>query len=325
MNNIYKMAHTNCIKKFEENDDYFYQKVLEGFGGETDDNNLVVKEYMEFLERKTNNKKHTDLDKILKKLHNPKEIEKFIKKNEKILSDEDEAYLRAEELKSSKTTKEMHSKNGKYSSARRTVHNMIIKRLLNKGAKEKEPVVIFMAGLGGSGKGSIKGPILKGMGLSNKIINVDPDEIKYMLPDYKKIKGVLRAAKTHEESSDIAKKVVTMAVNQKYNLIIDGTMKNMSRTKKILMEAKKKGYRTIMRATQLPTHKAMERNVARYKGAKNKDDARLVPLEIIEKMGKDVNKSIHALKHTFDDYRVYDTDVPMGDKPILIEKGKKAN
>ena len=75
-----------------------------------------------------------------------------------------------------------------------------------------------------------------------------------------------------------------------------------------------------MRATQLSTHKAMARSVNRFKTEKE----RHVPLAVINDMGIKVNKSIHKLKHEFDDYRVYDTDVPKGSKPILLEKGKKS-
>jgi len=56
------MTYTNYNKKFEEGEDLFYQKVLEGFGECSEEE--TIRDYFAFLERKTDMKKHTDIKKV---------------------------------------------------------------------------------------------------------------------------------------------------------------------------------------------------------------------------------------------------------------------
>jgi predicted ABC-type ATPase len=284
------------------------------------------KEYFEtfeaYLERTQLNKGELDYVQVNKDLHNNMKIAEIDKKYKNLLTKDELKALKTYSIqykkhKDSKGT--FTNKKGIYTSERKKLHKKIVDKFLSLKTASKNPKVIFLAGVGGSGKSTL----LKAKGYSKKdYVIVDADNIKTKLPEFNKYPSHSRAMMVHEESGDVAQEVLKYAILKKINLIVDGTMKNTATAKKTIRMAKKRGYTTELLATQLPTHKALERNNLRYLRG-NEKDKRLVPPAIVKSMGTAVNKSIHTLKKDFDKYEIYNTDVKIGDDPILIERSEK--
>lgn len=134
-------------------------------------------------------------------------------------------------------------KNGRLTPEREAVHKKIIDDIL----AGKEPVKgqATMTMLGG-GPASGKSSVMSADTSNDKhAITVDPDYIKTKLPGYKELskKSSDAANIFHEESSALAKRLASVAYNENFNVIYDGTGdgSNNSVRKKIKV-ARERGY-----------------------------------------------------------------------------------
>ena len=324
VNDDNKLDMSDITKTYDIMYEYLEDSILRAFEGvKVKSTEAIKRDVLVRLDKMKKGAQKITIAKSISKLNNEKDIENFIKNSREFTKEEKKALIDGDiRFKASKDTKGLNSTNGVYTPKRKALHNKIANSFLMGKIKQKQPKVIFLAGVGGSGKSTA----LKAMGLNKKdYVIVDADAIKAKLPEFSKEPSMSRALLTHQESSDIVTKIIDEAIKQKLHLIVDGTMKNESKTKRIINSAKQHGYSTSMVATQLPTHKAMDRNIKRYEEdeVNPKELARFVPLPVIKKMGKEVNNSIHKMKKEFDNYAIYDTDVKKGENPILLEKGQR--
>lgn len=210
-------------------------------------------------------------------------------------------------------SKKLYSKNGKYTPSRKRIHNKIIRYFLRMDTKTKSPDIYVFGGPAGSGKTSTLARFVR-----ERTITVNNDDIKKKLTKYDpspiKRFPLIHAAFLHEESSDIEKELIDRAIRQKKDIILDRTLANYQKNRKLLRDAKKKGYRITVLGTNLPPHIALIRAASRFikKG-------RYVPLDIIAKKGNQTNASVMKMaKQKFvKKSRVYNTTKT---KPKLMYK-----
>lgn len=121
----------------------------------------------------------------------------------------------------------------------------------------RKPVAYVMGGGGASGKGTIKS-LLQDKGVipnthsdpTSGVIELDPDEIKARIPEYEALiaAGDSRAASVvHEESSDIAKRILAKAIGEdgsgsQYDLVYDVTLGDPKKGVALLQRLKAAGY-----------------------------------------------------------------------------------
>ena len=245
-------------------------------------------------------------------LHNEAEVKNSISKGMQSLSPQDAKALSSVEQEVSRgiNSKSMNMLGDKYKPERQRLHSMITKKILGNAKPSPNPSMIALGGVAGSGKSSIIKKALEG---TNYAI-IDNDAIKAFLPEYKQ-KGVGGAMFTHDEASEITKEIINHCIQNKIPFVLDSTLRNPDKYRSIINTAKSKGFKTQMMATQLPTHKAIDRAVNRYQ-----QEGRWVPPSLVAEMGVAVNKSIHDLKNDVDDYQIFDTDVEMGQPAKRIEQ-----
>ncbi len=131
------------------------------------------------------------------------------------------------------------------------------------GNKVKKPpagaqkVAFVMMGGTASGKTTAVKRLLgveKGSEIEDKgFVNFNPDDVKERLPEYKesinfehegkKVTARDAAFMVHEESSDIAHEVLEKALDEGYNVVVDGTGKNADKHIKTIERLKRLGYR----------------------------------------------------------------------------------
>lgn len=194
-------------------------------------------------------------------------------------------------LKGAADTKQLHAPNGIYSAERKAVHDRIVSHFLaGKAPATGKPTALFMAGGAASGKThALKAsPHLK----PKDAVEVNPDEIKEHLPEYQEMLkhgDRAAAAAVHEESSDIAKRLMHEAQQHRQNLLVDGTGDSArGKFADKLRKAHQAGYEVHAMYTTVPTGLAVERAVDRAHRT-----GRHVPIPEIERQHRNVSAYFH--------------------------------
>lgn len=212
-------------------------------------------------------------------------------------------------------TKECYSDgNGTYSRERKEIHRTILDDLFvnSKSAKPqsgKQPTFIMLGGRGGSGKTKFgKVGDAKVYDKQNYIV-LNSDEIKKCLPEYKGFNSF----ELHEESWDILNQAMQLAIKKGLNVVLDGTLSDLSSNEKFLKQFANAGYNIEMYFMHLSRGKAAKRALLRF----DYND-RYVPLDVLLNM-KDNEHNFDELKKYASKWAVYNNDVELGQEPILVD------
>lgn len=204
-------------------------------------------------------------------------------------------------------TKGLYSQDGQYSSEREHLHHQIIKEMMyGHQPAAGDPLVIFLGGGTASGKSSLSRLLVQSFKDDNEqVLVIDSDHIKAKLPEYQewiKKDPERAAAIVHDESSDIANELYIRCMKQKFNVILDGTMKSTEKYLRYIGIAKEEGYTVSAVVADVPLEEAMRRADVRFKIEK-----RRVPDEIIKQSHEQVPATFHELKERLDSFYLYDT------------------
>lgn len=175
-------------------------------------------------------------------------------------------------------TKDLHTdKDGNYSLDRLKLHAKIIGGF-KKGAqctKGKKPIAILTGGAPGSGKSTFLKKYAPWL-LSDKVYHIDADEVRAKLPEYEG----WNASATHEETSDITKKLIEgIGRPCEYDLIYDGTMNKAKKYKPLVKQLKDLGYEVHVIYLQVPEEVSRKRVLERYQRS-----GRYVPMAVIDEI-----------------------------------------
>lgn len=175
-------------------------------------------------------------------------------------------------------TKELHTNaNGEYSNERLKLHAKIISKF-KTGAQctgDNKPVAILTGGAPGSGKSTFLKKYAPWL-LSDAIYHIDADEVRAKLPEYEG----WNASATHEETSDITKKLIdNIGRPCEYDLIYDGTMNKAKKYKPLVKQLKDLNYEVYVIYLQVPEKVSRQRVLERYKRS-----GRYVPMAVIDEI-----------------------------------------
>ncbi len=213
----------------------------------------------------------------------------------------------------------MIGKNGKLKPERELLHRSIVKKHL-EGVKKPEgqPTMTFLGGGSAAGKSTFT-KNSKTFPKKDEAVSVDSDGIKGMLPEYKhmvKNKNSYAAGYAHEESSALAKRVMKVAQDQGYNVVLDGTGDNsVNSMMKKINQAREAGMYTKAEYCTVPTEVALER--ARARAAKT---GREIKADVIKNIHRNVSQIVPKIIGEFDECNVWNTE---GKTPILLASCKR--
>lgn len=172
------------------------------------------------------------------------------------------------------TVDKWKNRDGSYKRERKGVHDRIVGEFM---ADKKLPpadvkkVAIVMMGGPASGKTTIAKRVLGET--FNDFVNVNPDDVKEMLPEYqtalefdhqgKKTSARDAAWMSHEESIDIADEVYDRAVDGGYSLILDGTGKDAGYHVEEIQKLRNAGYHVQLLMPDLGVEEAVDRSEKR--------------------------------------------------------------
>ncbi len=213
----------------------------------------------------------------------------------------------------------------KYTAKRLKEHDAIITQILKEindpfPANGEKPVFVMLGGRGGSGKSA-----LDGLAYNKKnALVVDPDAIKEMLSEYRELVqkhskyAGLNAWEVHEESSDIAARLLEIGRERGMNVVLDATMSNAVSAEKKIIPFKQAGYRIEGAFMQMPPYEAAVKAVERGLKA----DGRFVPPDILLKNTNN-EENFQKITPLFDKWKMYGNNFfENGNKVYVISSSK---
>jgi len=197
----------------------------------------------------------------------------------------------------------------------RQVHDPWIRESLDGGVVHGDTQVTFMGGGSGAGKGSIQrsGDVTFRRGTTV----VDSDEAKKATPEHRELPDAgdnKAAAYVHEESSDMAQRLMAESIDRGYDTVLDGTGDSTfeKMAGKVARARQQGAQRVKAEYVTIDTDEALRR--AAQRAARS---GREVPEDVVTGTHEAVSKIFPKLADadTFDELRLWDN---MGDTPELI-------
>lgn len=200
---------------------------------------------------------------------------------------------------------------GSFTPERQALHDAIVRRHFQNATPVGDPVVTVLGGGPASGKSTAIGQL----SLPKNLVHIDTDEIRAMLPEYREGLGVIKeiAAITHEESDVINKRIARLAIEGRYNVLMDGTgngsLENL--TKKV-NGYRAGGGRVVGGYVTVDTDEAMTRMVKR-----GDRTGRYVPEEYLRGVHRGISEILPTAmeRGLFDEVSLWDNN---GATPILV-------
>ena len=195
------------------------------------------------------------------------------------------------------------------------VHDPYVEEILKGGIARPDPVMRFMGGGSGAGKGSLQatGKIV----LRKGSVVVDSDDAKKFLPEYETMvdsKNEFAAAFAHEESSFLGKRAMKESLESNFDTMLDGTGNSSIEkiTAKVNAARSQGAKRVVADYVTIDTDEAVRRATLRAE-----QTGRKVPLDTIRGTHESVSHVFpQAVKNDlFDEVRLWDNN---GDSPRLI-------
>ncbi|MEC1305431.1 zeta toxin family protein [Lysinibacillus capsici] len=206
------------------------------------------------------------------------------------------------------STKSTYYINNAYTSERLKLHDTIIKSLFKK-SNSLPFEALLLGGGSASGKSFVGELLLEAFKEENlDVTYIDADEIKKYIPEYNELLETndeyyikKAAAFVHDESSDIAEKLLNKCIDEKSNFIYDGTMKNLDKYQNLISTLRFFNYKIKGVIVDVPLETALERAQIRFQA-----EGRYVPHDVIIDSHKSVALTFSKLQDEFDEFVLYD-------------------
>ncbi len=182
--------------------------------------------------------------------------------------------------------------------------------LVKSAPKPEQPLAIFMCGPAGSGKTTIRGPLLEDLGIDDdNIIKADPDEI---IQSFEQWKGPGRM-QCHSASSYILYDILMpIFAASGYHVVFDTTCRDVGFAEKFMRLLKKHGYYIIMSSVYVSKKTALKRTEER-----GRISGRVVPRQFVELIYDQFMKAAKQYMKTkeIDEIRLFNNE---GSSAIMI-------
>lgn len=210
-----------------------------------------------------------------------------------------------------KDTEQHYRRGDRFTPEREELHGKIMDKY-TKGVKsvpaDKKPVALVMMGGTASGKSSID----KGIN-EDDFVQVDPDAVKGDIPEYHEaVSANARDAAfmVHEESGYLAKKIRQRAIDERKNVLIDGTGKNLNDYQNTIDQLREKGYEVTVMMPDLDVETAVARSAKRAERT-----GRYVPEAVIRDVYSKVPKNFEPIARKANNFFLFDN---RGSKPRVV-------
>jgi predicted ABC-type ATPase len=205
---------------------------------------------------------------------------------------------------------------------REILHREIINRILSRQTYSRGKRVYMLGGAPANGKSNfIKSGMIK---YPPDALKIDPDEIKLMLPEYECMVSTgepLAAEIVHEESSIVAKQLRQAALDEDFDIILDGIANDTLEKRLSDLEIlRNRGHTVRIDYVSLDTDLSLRLTELRFQASK-----RRVPSSFILEKNRTIAELIPQLidKECFDELFLWDTNEESHPRLILSQKNGK--
>ena len=240
---------------------------------------------------------------------------------------------------------------GNLSPERQKVHDEIVKQIFaDKLPADGKPTMIMSGGGPASGKSFVSKNAEEKYN-PNRVVKIDPDELKAMLPEYAEMgenfyksgeKTQNNAAYFHEESSALAKRVYQYGLENGINVVYDGTGDgSVDSVMSKIRKARENGYEVSGEYVTVNTEDAVKRNQQRYENGCKKYEAALAtgkrdergrpldengkPVDAPRRPPEDMARNTHAkvtdisaqVAGEYDHYTLTDNNGTVGERKVI--------
>ena len=204
-----------------------------------------------------------------------------------------------------------------------------IQSLAHLNSQEK-PKCYIIGGQPGAGKSTSTDKLEAQY--NRNILTIDLDQYRERHPNYKALYekyGKKSSEYTHEFASEIKEEIQKRAIDAKYNIIIDGTLKNVNKAEKQIDDLKNKGYSVDVLIHTCPKEVSWQSVNARYENAlKQGRIPRYVPKyvhdQVVEALPTNADKlsqskQIESLTVHNRQEKIYDSKIDKGLPSVSIQ------
>ena len=191
--------------------------------------------------------------------------------------------------------------------------NKIYNDLICDKTKQDKPRVVFLCGQPGAGK-SRCGQLYANQ-FKDDVVKSDVDEYRRFHPHFNEIVAKNPnnwSVYTHEFASKMGYAIVEKLASEKYNVIVDGTLRNLQKSKELLAMFKNNGYENLeIAVTATKPDISKTQIILRYVNAlEKKTPARLVPFEVHNDAIVSIPKNLNVIEsdNDVDSIKIYDRD-----------------
>lgn len=191
--------------------------------------------------------------------------------------------------------------------------NKIYDDITSDKTKQDKPKVVFLCGQPGAGK-SRCGQLYAEQ-FNKDVVKSDVDEYREEHPHFDEIvaKNPYNwSVDTHEFASKMGYAIVKKLASEKYNVIIDGTLRNLQKTKELISMFKNNGYDNVeIAVTATKPDISKTQIILRYVNAlEKKTPARLVPFGVHNDAIVSIPKNLNVIEseNVVDSIKIYDRD-----------------
>jgi len=165
---------------------------------------------------------------------------------------------------------------------------------------QENPTLFMTGGLPGAGKSGIVAEIKSKHDLP-QILIADPDKFRKHHPDIEEIQekfGPDASIITHPDASMFAKHTMNEALDNKINIIKDGTLNNAQNLEKLVTTAKAKGFEQEITIKAVNEYESLEGVFKRYANqyADKPSEARFVPPSYVKESKVKIEKTAERIK-----------------------------
>lgn len=214
------------------------------------------------------------------------------------------------------TDKQHKGEDGEYTPVRKKLHEEIYKKFLDHVPtvpENQKPVAIVTMGGPAAGKTTLVKHVQSNF---NDFAVVNPDDVKEELPEYQKginlgekdgktVSARDAAFLVHQESSDVAIEIQKLAIEQRKNIILDGTGKNVEKYRKKIADLKAAGYHVQVIMPHVDMNEAIDRVEARAEKT-----GRYVPEDIVRHAHTRIPSNFEAIARTADEFALFKSGRP---------------
>lgn len=192
----------------------------------------------------------------------------------------------------------------RFNEERQALHDKIISDAVDGVPASSDPTLFMMGGGSASGKSSLieRGDVAIPSG--KQAVQVNADDVKVLLPEYKTMESVEAANFTHEESSYVSKQILRQGFNQNSDVVLDSTGDSSydSVVNGKIVPARNRGYKVVGYYATVPTEMALARNEARFA----RTGRNVIPT-VVRQTHKGVSAVFPRIAPEFDSVRLFDT------------------